>query len=384
MHYWRRVFSRRAALVAFVLLTRRQFVFGETMEFNLPLFQEEMVSAVACIDEACTDRSWCCPSLHADVIGIDFGKQGMCAYFSSTGKHVAVPFGGEMTWLSSIQRGCLVVCEWAHLAVPQTDRSLAQFFTAQQLTAIYCLLEQNGVTLRLFPHYHSGPRARAWAANRFPLIVTTDKSDDKNDAAAIALYVKHCNGVSLAKPPRNFGRCPRRDYGLRVIDSANVVLNAERVRGYEGRKFPLVVALARKIRKKSYSSFIDHDRAVTVAALIATEVDGKPKLFCRNGRPPGARFWMRYVARFTPFHHRGGIARSNLLKHRFPPFLVRHAARNGVSVKSGSKRIPFGSFDHLQDGVRRATFKVVRCAVIEAYRIGVDEAIKMGFEPYEI
>lgn len=355
------------------------------MDLNLRLFDDDDRDGAAAVClAACVDRNWCQPSLHTDVVGVDFGKQGMCAYFLNHGRTASVPFGGELRWLLSLPTGTLVVCEWAHLAVPQTHRSLAQFFTESELLSLYDGLRKRSVTLRLFPHYHSGPRARVWAANRFPKIVGSDKSDDFNDAKALALYVAHCNGVSLAKPPDTFGRSRRRDYGRQVINASNRVLNAERVRGYKGTVFPEVVRLARRIHKRCRSTFVDHQRAVSIASLIATEINGKPLMFTRNGRVPGARLWMRNVLRFTPFHHRGGIARSNLLKHRFPVFFVKHARRNGVFVKYGNKRQKFGTFSDEQDAARRLAFKSVRKAVLEAYRIGVEEASKMGFGHYEI
>ncbi len=355
------------------------------MDFNLNLFDDyEHAPTAAVADVACADRSWCQPSRHADVVGVDFGKQGMCAYSLKSGRALSVPCGQEIRWLLSLPVNTLVICEWAHLAVPQTEQSLAQFFTEPELLSLYDGLRSRCITLRLFPHYHSGPRARAWAAARFPSAVDVDKSDDANDAKALALYVAHCNGVSLANPPETFGRSSRRDYGKRVIQAANRVLNAERVRGYKGTKFPNVVALGRRIHRRCYSSFIDHQRAVSIAALMVTEIDGKAVIFVRNGRVPGARFWMRYVLRFTPFHHRGGIARSNLLKHRFPAFFVKHAKRHGVSVKHGKKRTPFGAFSDTQDAARRSALRSMRNAVLEAYRIGVEEAAKMAFEQYEI
>jgi hypothetical protein len=353
------------------------------MDFNLHLFDEdEQASAAVATDGVCIDRSWCQPSRHVDVVGVDFGKQGMCAYSLGSGRAFSVPCGSEIRWLLSLPAKTLVVCEWAHLAVPQTEKSLAQFFTAAELLSLYDGLRLRCITLRLFPHYHSGPRARVWAAARFPETVSADKSDDTNDAKALALYVSHCNGVSLAAPPQTFGRCARRDYGRQVIDSANRVLNAERVRGYKGLKFPKVVALGRRIHRKCFSAFIDHDRAVAIAALIVTEIGGDAFMFTRNGRIPGARFWMRYVLRFTPFHHRGGIARSNLMKHRFPAFLAKHAKSSGI--KEGKKRIPFGLFSDSQDSARRLALKSMRKGVLEAYRIGIKEAEKMGLERYDI
>jgi hypothetical protein len=354
------------------------------MDFNGTLFDIEP-EPVAVVGHAWgVDRSWCQPSRHAEIVGLDFGRQGMCAYFSSTGKAVRIPPGGEMKFLLSLSPGTLAVCEWAHLAVEQTERSLAQYFTADQLIELYVGLKARGVTLCLFPHYHSGPRARAWSAHHYPDVVESEKSDDVNDAAALALYVKFCNGISLAKPPESFARCEKRDYGRAVIDFANRVLNAERSFGYKGHKFPHVVALGRKINAKKCGTFIDHDRAVSIAALIVTEVGGQKLMFTRGGRPPGARFWMRYVLRFTPFHHRGGIARSNIMKHRFPAYFMAVAARRGVSAKTDGTRDQFATFTAEQEAARLYATNRMRAAVLEGYRIGVAEAHKMGFEPYEI
>jgi hypothetical protein len=358
------------------------------MTFNLHLWDSDDLRATGqtslVLESTCVCQTWGDPSQFADVIGIDFGLGKMHAYSARSGGCVTLPAESAIGWVCSRQKNTLVVCEWAHFAVPQTIRSLAQLFTAEQLISLYSQLSDKEITLRLFPHQHSGQLAREWAAVHFPEVVSGKKSDDMNDAKALAMYVLHCNQVSLAKPPASFATCSKQEYGRAVIKQANIVLNAERCRGYKGSMFKNVVSLGRTIRKLAGRQFVDHKVSISIAALICGEIDGKPVLFTRNGSPPGAWFWLRHVMKFSPFHHRAGIARSNLMRHRFRSYLPKHAAARGVLVKAGSRPVQFGHFDAKQAAAKRAALKSVRESVVRAYRIGVEKAIEMGFEPYEI
>ena len=218
-----------------------------------------------------------------------------------------------------------------------------------------------------------------WAACNFDQLAGAKKTD-ANDAMAIALYVKHCNDVSLANPPKSFAICNRRNYGLAVARHANIVLNAERSGGYRGKTFRHVVNLAVAIKKQTKLEMI---ACYSIAALIATEIEGKPCMYARNGKPLGAWLWARHVARMTPFHHYAGIARSNLMRHSFRPFFRKHADKCGVFIGKSPKFVPFGQHDQKQRAMRTEAMRAFRRAIIEAYRAGVDIALKRGFSLFD-
>jgi hypothetical protein len=260
---------------------------------------------------------------------------------------------------------------------------LAQAYTADELLQFYADLKAKGVDLKLFPHACSGMRAREWAAHQFPKIAGSKKGD-MNDAISIALFVRHCNDVSLANPPGSFRRCQRREYGNAVIKRANKILNAVRRNDYSHEMFPDIVRLGKHINKEINHPFGKKKEkpiaAVSIAALIAGEHDGKPVIYVRNGKPPGARFWLRVVMKMTPFHQNGGIARSNLMKHTFPKFLRKVSKRYRASCP---KKIKFAHHDEKQRAVCLASKKEFRAILLKAYRAGVKNAQENGFIPFD-
>jgi len=343
------------------------------------MFWNDEISAVVADSVAGRDASqcWCNPSAFCDVVGIDFGSGHMHLYSSATGRAWSVPASRAIEEILALATGSLVIGEWAHLATPRTRRSLAQPFSEEQLTELRRDAIAKGITIKLFPHYHSGPRARDWAAARFPEIQSAEKSDSA-DAMALALYVSHCNGVSLADFPESFARDPKREYGRAIREYSSIALNAERTTGYCGRFFPHIMQLGEEIYGKR-GRRIGKTACYSIASLIVTEVNGSPLMFARSGRPPGVEMWWRYVARMTPFHHRAGIARSNLMRHSFRPFLRKFGKRAGVNMGSGSKVVPFGEHDDIQSTTRTMAMKSFRDTAKGCYRDGVNIGSRRGF-----
>lgn len=342
--------------------------------------EDDVCQTPVAVSTGSAARSWCDPAAYRDIVGVDFGKGAMHLYWCSTGKHKQVPVASARDWLLSLQPGTLVLAEPAHLAVARTSKSLAQPFTEHELLNLYHELKARNITLKFFPHAHSGTRALAWAVHNCPELADAKKSD-KNDAMAIALYVKYCNAVSLADPPACFSRCPRRDYGISVRARANIVLNAERTTGYAGDMFPHVISLGKAIRRKVRR--LNLLACISIASLIATEIEGEPRMYARNGASIGANQWLEHVARMTPFHHRGGIARSNLMFHSFRAFLKAHARQCGVSVGTKKKLVPFGQHNAQQAAVRNSAMRVFRRLIRDAYRAGVAISEERGFRPFD-
>lgn len=324
-----------------------------------------------------TSRTWVDPKSFVDVVGIDFGSGDMHLHSWATGRAWKVPASFAIAEILSLQRGTLACVEWAHMAVPRTRRSLAQPFTADDLLKCYIDAKAAGITIKLLPHYHSGIRVRAWAAANFPDLHSAEKSDAA-DAAAIARYVSTCNGISLADPPKSFARDPKRDYGKAVREYSSIALNAERTTKYRGMFFPHLIELGIEIYRRG-GRRIGPTACHSIASLIATEVSGSPVMFVRNSSPPGVETWWRHVARMTPFHHKGGLARSNLMRHSFRPFIRKFGQREGVSMGSGTKLIPFGDHDEQQAMIRTRAMKSYRDTAKACYRSGVGIAASRGF-----
>ena len=63
----------------------------------------------------------------------------------------------SLQWVSE---GDTLIAENAHLGCPRTDLSLAQVYTAEELTDFYARASRKGCTIKLFPG-HLTPKARA-------------------------------------------------------------------------------------------------------------------------------------------------------------------------------------------------------------------------------
>lgn len=321
-----------------------------------------------------TTRTWCDPKSHTEIVGIDFGAGKMHCHSLLSGRDIAsVALKDVADTLASFGVGALVVGEPAHLAVPQTEKSLAQPFTAEGLLKIYDACERSGVTLRLFPHAHSR-KARVWAArNAEPGFVDEEKTSDLNDARAIAYFVAHNNGVSLGAPPRSFRVVTYRLYGQLVRRRSNRVLMAAKTFGYDGEVFSSVAGMARDLAGafEWTPNFVTHKVAFSIASLVIGESGGAAHRFTYRNKSPGASAWMNYIAGFSDRHHRGGVARANMMRDRFRPFFSKYAEMNGESIKVGNRYVGFGELTPRQDQLRREAWKAVRMQVRAAYRAAV-------------
>jgi len=345
---------------------------------NLTFWADESRAAAAGdVPSRSVSRCWCDPLSFSDVVGLDFGSGRMHLYSATHGRSWSVDASSAKSEILSLASGTLLLAESAHLATPRTKKSLAQPFSDDELLYIYRTAASLGITIKLFPHYHSGTRARAWAAVRFPEI-QSEKKTDAADAMALALYVMNCNAVSLANPPASFAVHPRRKYGMSVRQYSSITLNAERTTGYTGRHMPFVIQLGDEIFRRR-GKRIGRVACYSIASLIATEIDGDPRMFVSNGRAPGVDFWWKTVAMMTPFHHRAGIARSNLMRHAFRPFLRKFGQRENVMMGTKNKIDLFGTHSEEQADIRTQAMQSFRDIAKDCYRDGIKAAVSLGF-----
>lgn len=324
-----------------------------------------------------TKRTWCDPASHCEIVGVDFGGGQMHYHALRSGVDtVGVPLNRVADVLCGLRRGTLVVVERAHMATPQTDKSLAQPFTEQQLLEIFDRCLRAGVTVRLFPQAHS-KKAREWAANHCGSdFIEARKTSDINDARALAFYVANCNRIALSKPPVHFARRDSREYGLIVRRRSNVVLQAMKVRGDSGQIFPEIAEFAGRLQQVACTStsFIHYKCAVSICSLIVGVVGGRLMQYTYKGRAPGFNMWKRDVLPMSSNHHKAGIARANIARDRFRAWFPKYARRRGVVVKTGNKMMPFSEFTDEQDSVRCDAWRVVRHEFKAAYRKSLELA----------
>ena len=350
------------------------------MKFLFPELDEANVSTLhACTSNA---RSWCDPSQYDEVVGLDFGSNVAHYYMARSGKKGQMPFKQLLSWMLHLPCNTLVVCESAHLAVPQTELSLAQPFKAEQLDKLYADLRARAVTLKLAPHAHTGRRMRLWVADHYPELMRDAKKSDAADAMTLAVYVDLCNEISLANPPNSFCRSARRTFGRKVTKLSNAVLNAERTDDYRGKFFPLMIQLAIEVRRRG--SFPSLKFVVTVASTLLTEQQGRLLVLQHRGQPPGRWFWMRDVLRMSPWHHRGGTARSNLMWHTFRPYLQKRAQRSGVNVKAGNKYKEFAVYDARQKAARTLAMQSFRKILLRCRDLCLEQAQRMNAGQLEL
>ena len=237
-------------------------------------------------------------------------------------------------------RGEKLIVEDAHLGRARTKKSLAQVYTAEELQAFYRRAASFGVTIRLFPHSQT-PKARAFAG--------FDEKNDAADAQAIYAYLQHSPSVlqSLKFPPRSFEPERWREAGWIFKEDTNMILNVARRFNYktEGdeitsfvisnldRLASIVPDDAKEIfgllhRKKDGSFYAlsssqgpKLSQLYTLAALLLNE-KGDLRLRPDTGRAPGIGWLMRTQIATSPFHHRGGIARSNIMWHGCKNYVV--------------------------------------------------------------
>lgn len=350
-----------------------------------PLFDTGYEPVCVASAESSAARSWCDPGCYDEVIGLDFGGLYAHYFMAESGKYGRMAVPALMSWLLSLPARTLVVCEWAHLAVPQTRKSLAQPYSADDLVCLYRGLEQRGVKLMLAPHQHTGKRMRAWAAEHHARIVGDGSKSDIADAAALALYVKHCNAVSLANPPKSFGVSLRRAFGRSVSVFSNVVLNAERTckPSYSGIYFPLLAEISGIVAHRCGLP-VTMPVAMAVVSTIAYEDEHGLRLFTHRGQVPGRGLWMRDVIHMSPFHHRSGVARSNIVHHCFRHWLVKHCARRGVILKPDGKWRDFGTLSVKEHGIRISAWKRFRAHLLNARQKCIDECKRRGAGHFEL
>jgi len=343
------------------------------------LEQDEAFTPSGCTS---TSRSWCDPSQYSEVVGIDFGCNSVHYYMARSKRKGKMAFSELVPWLAQLPSETLVLCESAHLGVPQTQGSLAQPFTADQLLDLYQRLRSRGVTLKLAPHAHTGRRMRRWVAHNFPELMRTAEKTDAADALALAVYVDRCNDISLANSYTSFDRSPLRDFGREVTRRSNNVLNAERTVEYRGDFHPLIIKLARKVKQRG--GFPSLKVVVSVASTLFCEDNGKLLEFTHRGQRPGKWSWMRHIVRMTPWHHRGGVARSNHMWHTFRPYFQRRAKRLGLSVKSGGAYKQFALHNSDEKAARTLAMKSYREMLLRARELCIKEASRMGAGQMEL
>ena len=298
-----------------------------------------------------------------------------------------------LEFLVKLPKNSFVVSEDSHLGTERTEFSLSQPFTRSELLDLYYNLKMNGVTLRLFPQM-STPRACAYAGL---------KKCDMNDPKSIYIFLNdHPKVVAcLKKPVSSFDLDPVREASYTYKKFTDTFINRARA---EQPKYSsdycskfLIANLDRyasslsteacdafhltedskykKGSKKTGSkkgdwniSLVKMQAMYAIACTIIHPYDNCLRTREETGNPPGWKYIKKYIFRMTPFHFKGGIARSNLYYHGKKRWIISTVKNNHNF--DFNKRSRGGFFDKKDPSIKieGSQFSLEEDALFQKYR----------------
>lgn len=304
----------------------------------LPGMEDNFVSWVAG-ERPTVNRSWANPDDHNFVIGIDYGKQGLAAsVYDVAAKTILEPivkrdFTAGLLWLPKQYQSALIVGEQAHFAVPQNETNLAQPFTAEILKTFYKLCSKNNSRFMLFPQLMT-TALKSWAETNRKIIADLHKAElptkkgDVNDAIILMWFLIRENSISLALPYKDFGMSSVQEFSNNVRVKSNFILNcaSKDARIYDGDG-----GYYHEFARRSEDLWLDcgfkNKKWIKYCFSVLTLMFDDPG---RTGSMEPHHYnekflrwkdFSQHVLRNTPFHFRGGRARSNIWRHFWRSFI---------------------------------------------------------------
>ena len=330
---------------------------------------------------------------------IDCGKNQATIY---DGENVRSLTHDELLGLpAELHRGDKVIGEYSHFGCPRKPLSLAQPFEAEKLLKWYRQFEEAGVSLKLFPQ-QSTPRAcilvhQYKKDKQGKFIEDKDgrkqiqKSDETDPIAIFDFLFKKAQGkrVSLMNPPSSFEESVLRTEGNEWKADTNRILNFARSADYKDPDDKNAEWLKKNAQTISgrlspkaqgifgYDAFYKTTRVhgakgdVMQRSIKMTQVysllallrapDGALRERGATQTLPGWKFIKKYVLCMTPFHFRGGVARSNLYYHGLKSWVAKNAKTNGQLNLKGKNR---GEFSDKEDDAY-LKYRADYCAAIK-------------------
>jgi len=327
------------------------------------------------------------------IVTIDFGNNEIYYYDVTKNADASIPItSDEFLLLPSKYSNTLFVGESAHLDRPRTMKSFAQPFKAEELNLFKKMCSDHGNMLRLFPEMLS----------KEVVGVSGLEKSDSNDPISLYKYLmRHHNFVDVLKvPSQDYTATNVRVEGWAIKSNMNMLLNYARRNQY-GKQDTGNDDIIRSWLKKHINTIAKRVNATTksvfkldevyaesnksrgiragdvnlnqvnmvglysiVAGLFECNVNAvdltvqcKPRIRATTGELPGWSFMATYVYGFSPFHLKGGLARSNLKFHNFKTYLGKRAVESGFKI-TGKKLN--GKKKHEFNDVELAFFKKVQ------------------------
>lgn len=300
-----------------------------------------------------------------------------------------------------LETGTMLVIEYSHGGCPRKGLSLSQPFEGPELLEWYDNLRQAGITLKLFPQ-KSTPRAISYAyhvCGFFNDIPFEDVKNDFRDPVMIYKFIEDFPCISMMNPPESFEERAMIIEAWAIKNSMNELLNyARRFRAEEHEEHEsgyILPAAEYRVPNDAIVNFIlnnletiydeldDTARDVfglhfnkkgelqvstkkqwkiqmpQLYSVLVTLMDHTDKFVFRTTTEDlaGWAFVKRYLLCMTPFHLRGGVARSNIFHHGMKNWIAKMAKLDGVMLKrlgstgKMSSFVPRGQFTNEQNRV---------------------------------
>ena len=259
--------------------------------------------------------------------------------------------------ITNLPNGTIVISEEAHLT-PRTKLSKSQPFTKEELMSLKDGCRKKNIQVFGFPQ-RSTPRALEYYRNKNGLTEADFPKSDENDPIAIKSFLTDFPDVKLSKV---FGdnKIPQnvRDESFDFVNNLNQQLNYARSDKYVGEDdlcanwiLSNIDKIVPNISKKTQTIFGLNEKykvnrgnakkgeinksAIKMPQLysvVATLVnfDGSIKKRVSTDKPAGWLFIKRLVLRMSPFHQKGGVARSNIYFHGIRNYFKQKCKDQGL------------------------------------------------------
>lgn len=296
------------------------------------------------------------------TIVIDCGKNNAAYYDPRTedNKIISHEYLLNLHTILGLGKGDTIVGEYSHIGCPRGDFSLSQPFKADTLLGWYKTLNNAGVSLKMFPQ-KSTPRACSSSGL---------EKTDLNDCKSIWQLLKDNPEISLMNPPKSFDEntfvkemwewkdltnkilnIARWDvYDLQgkgtdlntlwILDHLYEIYNrlSEEARDCFGFSFYKSKGKENELRirtKNSWSFAMPQIYSILASMQYHCPIENKIKIRTRKSTGNFLKNYhlKRYVLCMSPFHLRGGVARSNLYYHGMKNWIASKAKDSGLNFK---------------------------------------------------
>jgi len=300
---------------------------------------------------------------------VDCGTNKSTIYTVATKSVKTITHAEVLNLPEVLPKNSLVVAEYSHLGCERTEFSLSQPYTRDLLLDLYRRFDKNEIKLRLFPQ-KSTPRACAYSG--------LPKSDD-NDPESIYLLLKDFPEISLMNPPTSFDLHPKRKESYEYKDYTNLYINMARreqpkYTSDECSKFIrnnieeivsrlsdtakdvfgiTVINKKKEVKENRFTRDTVNGRkgefkfdsaggikmqAIYAVACTIIDPDGNLRTRPSTGAMAGWAYIKRYIFCRSPFHLKGGVARSNLYYHGLKNWVIAKAKENhGLTLRGKSR-----------------------------------------------